>query len=259
MMACTSHVEVVSKNKFFVRQLIVILGALAVLETASARDEAPWPRIPLPKQVDVFEVGREIVVNGTPIRMSGFVSRATPSELAASMRQLLGEPLMEDRRGTTLVLGRGEGPFYITVQLAPLGSGTRALVAVTKPAVSEQGPPDAATDLHLLSALPPGSTLISHTSSFDAPARADQAAVMNSHSVDINTEYVKRMLRADGYTLEREARPAQASRTQASVLPGARIMFFKRAGSEAIAVVARDDRGDSVIVLNRVNYAEHGK
>lgn len=259
MMACTSHVEVVSKNKFFVRQLIVILGTVAVFESASARDEAPWPRIPLPKQVDVFEVGREIVVNGMPIRMSGFVSRAAPSELAASMRQLLGEPLMEDRRGTTLVLGRGEGPFYITVQLAPLGSGTRALVAVTKPAVSEQGPLDAAADRHLLSALPPGSTLISHTSSFDAPARADHAAVMNSHSVDINTEYVKRMLRADGYTLEREARPAQASRTQASVLPGARIMFFKRAGSETIAVVARDDRGDSVIVLNRVNFAEPGK
>jgi hypothetical protein len=108
MMACTSHVEVVSKNKLFVRQLIVILGTLALVASASARDEAPWPRIPLPKQVDVFEVGREIVVNGTPIRMSGFVSRAAPSELAASMRQLLGEPLMEDRRGTTVVLGRGQ-------------------------------------------------------------------------------------------------------------------------------------------------------
>ena len=259
MMACTSHVEAVSKNRFFVRQLTVILLALAVLESASAREEAPWPRIPLPKQVDVFEVGREIVVNGTPIRMSGFVSRATPPELAASMRQLLGRPLMEDRRGTTLVLGRGEGPFYITVQLAPLGSGTRALVAVTKPAVSEQSPPDAAADRHLLSALPRGSTLISHISSFDAPAHADQAAVMNSHSVDINAEHVKRMLRADGYTLEREARPTQGSRTQASVLPGARIMFFKGADSEAIAVVARDDRGGSVIVLNRVNFSEHGK
>ncbi|WP_198119686.1 hypothetical protein [Massilia rhizosphaerae] len=259
MMACTLYVAANSKKNSLFRQWIVILGTLAVLESASARDEASWPRIPLPKQVDVFEVGREIVVNGTPIRMIGFVSRATPSELAATMRQLLGAPLMEDLRGTTLVLGRGEGPFYITVQLAPLGSGTRALVAVTKPAVSDQGPPDADADRHLLSALPPGSTLISHTSSFDAPARADQAVVMNSHSADINTEYVKRMLRADGYTLEREARPAQASRSQARVPSGARTMFFKRAGSEAIAVIARDGSGDSVIVLNRLNFAEHGK
>jgi hypothetical protein len=36
-------------------------------------------------------------------------------------------------------------------------------------------------------------------------------------------------------------------------------MFFKRTGSEAIAVIARNDRGDSVIVLNRVTFSEHGK
>ena len=258
-MACTSHVRTSFKNRSFHKQLVVILGTLAVIESASARDEVPWPRLPLHKQFDVFEIGREVIVNGTPVRMSGFVSRATPSEVAATMRQLLGAPLIEDRHGEALVLGRGEGPFYITVQLAPLGAGTRALIAVTKPAVSEQGPPDAVADRHLLSALPPGSALISHTSSFDAPARADETVVMNSHSIDINTEYVKRMLRADGYMLEREVRPAQISSTRANVLPGARTMFFKRAGSEAIAVIARNDRGDSVIVLNRVNFAEHGK
>lgn len=259
MMACTPHVEAAVKNRSFLKQLIVILGALAILESASGRDEVPWPRLPLPKQIDVFEIGREVVVNGTPVRVSGFVSRATPSEVAATMRQLLGAPLIEDRHGAAIVLGRGEGPFYITLQLAPLGSGTRALIAVTKPAVSEQGPPDAAADRRLLSALPPGSALISHTSSFDAPARADETVVMNSHSIDINTEYVKRMLRADGYTLEREARPAQVSSTQANMLPGARTMFFKRVGSETIAVIARNDRGDSVIVLNQVTIAEHGK
>lgn len=258
-MACTSHVGPTVKKRSFLKLLIFILGALVVIESASPRDELPWPRLPLPKQFDVFEIGREVIVNGNPVRMSGFVSRASPSEVAATMRQLLGAPLIEDRHGEALVLGRGEGPFYITVQLAPLGSGTRALVAVTKPAVSEQGPPGTVAHRHLLSALPPGSALISHTSSFDAPARADETVVMNSHSVDINTEYVKRMLRADGYTLEREARPAQISSTRTSVLPGARTMFFKRVGSEAIAVIARNDRGDSVIVLNRVTFAEHGK
>jgi hypothetical protein len=259
MMACTSHVGTAFKNRSFLKQLIVILGALAIFESVSAREEVPWPRLPLPKQFDVFEIGREVIVNGTPIRMSGFVSRASPSEVAAIMRQLLGAPLLEDRHGETLVLGRGEGPFYITVQLAPLGPGTRALIAMTRPAVSELGPLNVVGNQHLLSALPPGSALISHTSSLDAPARADETVVTNSHSIDINTEYVKRMLRADGYTLEHEARPALISSTRASVLPGARTMLFKRAGSEAIAVIAHNDRGDSVIVLNRVTFAEHYK
>jgi hypothetical protein len=33
-------------------------------------------------------------------------------------------------------------------------------------------------------------------------------------------------------------------------------MFFKRAGAEAVAVVARNDSGSSVIVLNRVSFVE---
>jgi hypothetical protein len=258
-MACTKCAKKVAKGKFLATKLVMALVALTVIAPVLAHDVAPWPQIPLPKQVDVFEVGNEMIVNGMPIRMQGFVSRASPAELAASMRQLLGAPLMEDRRGATLVLGRGQGRYYITVQLAPLGSGTRALIAVTKPPLNAQDPVAVADARHLLSALPPGSTLTSQTASFDGPVRAHQAAIVNSHSVDINTEYVKRMLRAEGFTLEREAMPAQGLRTRASAPPGARTMFFKRAGAEAIAVVARDERGNSVIVLNRVNSAEHGK
>lgn len=257
-MACPTRATIVVKSKFCLKQLAVTLAALVVLAPVSARDDARWPQVPLPKQVDVFEVGNEMVVNGMPVRMRGFVSRAAPAELAAAMRQLLGTPLMENHRGTTLVLGRGEGPFYITVQLAPLGSGTRALIAVTRPPISEQRPADFAAERQLLSAFPPGSTLAGHTSATDGPARADQSAIVNSHSIDINTEHVKRMMHADGFTLEREARPRQASRTWVSA-SGARTMFFRRAGAEAIAVVARNESGNSVIVLNRVSFAAHAK
>lgn len=258
-MACTTCASIVAKRKFFIVQFPVALAALALLNPVSARDEAPWPQIPLPKQVDVFKVGSEMVVNGVPVRMRGFVSPAAPAELAASMRLLLGAPLMEDRRGATLVLGRGEGPYYITVQLAPLGTGTRALLAVTKPAVNVREPSDTTADRQLLSALPPGSTLSSHTSSTDGPARADQAAIVNSHSIGINTEYVKRMLRAEGFTLEREMAPAQGRGMNARTSPDARTMFFKRPGAEALAVVTRNESGNSVIVLNRVSFAEHVK
>lgn len=238
--------------------MAVSLTALGLLAPALARDEARWPQIPLPKQVDRFKVGNEMVVNGMPIRMQGFISRAGPAELAASMRQLLGSPLMEDRHGATLVLGRGEGPYYITVQISPLGSGTRALIAVTKPHVSEQ-PTDTAAERHLLSAFPPGSTLTGHTSSIDGTAHADQAAIVNSHSIDINTEHVKRMMHAEGFALEREARPRQGPRPGMSVSPGAKTMFFKRTGAEAVAVVARNESGNSVIVLNRISFAERVK
>lgn len=235
------------------------LAMAALVLMAPAWAAAPWPRVPLPRQVEAFEVGKEMVVNGMPVRVQGFVSRAAPAELAASMRQLLGAPLMEDRHGTTLVLGRANGAYYITVQLSPLGSGTRALVAVTKPPIGERPLEDSQSIRRLMSAMPPGSTLASHTSSADEPTRADLSAVVNSHSIDINVEYVKRMLRADGFTLEREASPSQLASARTGLSRGARTMFFKRPGSEAIAVVTKNESGDSVIVLNRVNSAEPNK
>lgn len=255
-MSYATLATIVAKSKFSLSRMAVPLAALGLVAPVLARDEAQWPQVPLPKQVEVFKVGNEMVVNGMPIRMQGFVSHAAPAELAASMRQLLGQPLMEDRRGTTLVLGRGEGAYYITVQISPLGAGTRALIAVTKPPVSDQ-PAGAAAERHLLSAFPPGSTLTGRTSSIDGRAHADEAAIVNSHSIDINTEHVKRMMHADGFTLEREARPKQGSRPGMSA--GARTMFFKRAGAEVVAVVACNESGNSVIVLNRVSYAERIK
>lgn len=235
------------------------LAMAALVLMAPVWAEAPWPQVPLPRQVEAFEVGKEMVVNGMPARVQGFVSRAAPAELATSMRQLLGTPLMEDRHGTTLVLGRANGAYYITVQLSPLGSGTRALVAVTKPPIGERPLEDSQSIRQLMSAMPPGSTLSSHTSSADESARADLSAVVNSHSTDINVEYVKRMLRADGFTLEREASPSQLTSTRSGLSQSARTMFFKRPGAEVTAVVAKIESGDSVVVLNRVNLVEPNK
>lgn len=260
-MECITRAATVSRGKCFLGQLGVALAALVLLKPAlAARDDAPWPQVRVPSHVDTFDVGQETVVNGTPVRMRGFVSPASPAALAASFRQVLGEPLMENRRGNTLVLGRGEGRYYITVQLDPVGSGTRGVIAVTKPPMDEENAADAARAHRLLSALPPASTLASHTSSIDGGARADHDAIVNSHSIGINREYVQRMLRADGFILERESTASQAIRVSAHVASDARTLFFKRPGAEAIAVLFSDDRsGKSVVVLNRINFAGHGK
>jgi hypothetical protein len=217
-------------------------------------DQAPWPQVPVPKQIQTFDIGQEMTVNGTPVRLRGFVSYASPVTLAIAFRQLLGRPLMEDHRGNTLVLGRGEGRYYITVQLTSVGSGTRGVIAVTRPLVDRESPLNADAARRLLSALPPGSTLASHTSSMDGLAHADHDAIVNSHSVGINSEYVQRMLRADGFILERESGPSQFRHARAHLSSDARTLFFKRRDAEAIAVLFSSDDGKSVIVLNRVHF-----
>jgi hypothetical protein len=179
---------------------------------------------------------------------------AHPVALAASFRQVLSKPLMEDRRGDILVLGRGEGRYYVTVQLAPFGSGTRGIIAVTRPPVNQEAPDDAITARRLLSALPPGSTLTSHTSSIDGETHAEHDAIINTHSIGINSDYVKRMLQADGFILERESGPSTTMHARAHVAADARTLFFKRPGAEATAVLFSSDNGKSVIVLNRVRF-----
>ncbi|GAB3427965.1 hypothetical protein NX773_00625 [Massilia solisilvae] len=253
-MARTTRDLKVAASKCGLKQVVVALAAQTLFNPAfAAQGDAPWPQVRVPQQVETFDIGQEVVVNGTPVRMRGFVSSVSPAALTASFRQVLGEPLMEDRRGNTLVLGRGEGRYYMTVQLDPAGFGTRGVIAVTRPPIDQHEPADAAAR-RLLSALPPGSTLASHTSSIDGGTRAEHDAVINSHSIGVNSEYVQRMLRANGFSFEREAGPSKAIHARTHLAPDARTLFFKRPGAEATAVLFSDASGKSVIVMNRVVY-----
>jgi hypothetical protein len=254
-MACMTRAVRVAISKCFRRLSCFCLTALMLLHPALAGGlDAPWPHIQVPKQVDTVDIGKELVVNGTPSRISGFVSRLAPAALASAFRQILGQPLMEDHHGNSLILGRGEGKYYITVQLDPSGTGTRGVIAVTAPPANQEAGGDASAVRHVLAALPPGSTLTSHTSFVDAGVRAEQDAVLNSHSIGINSDYVQRMLRADGFILERESRPPRGSHLPRNVPTDSRTFFFKRPGAEAIAVLFTDDSGKSVVVLNRLHF-----
>jgi hypothetical protein len=133
------------------------------------------------------------------------------------------------------------------------------VIAVAKPPVNQETPVDIIAARHLLSALPPGSTLASHTSSLDGMARAEHDAIVNSHSIGINSEYVRRMLRADGFTLERASGPAQFTRPRTHPASDARTLFFKGHDAEAIAVLFSNESGKSVIVLNRIHFVSLAK
>jgi hypothetical protein len=254
-MACMTRAVRVANSKCFRRLFCLPFAAIALLHPALAAGiDAPWPKIQLPKQVDTFDIGKELVVNGTPSRITGFVSHVPPTVLASAFKQMLGHPLMEDHHGTSLILGRGEGQFYITVQLDPSGPGTRGVIAVTAPPANLETGGDASAARRLLATLPPGSKLTSHTWFVDAGVRAEQDAVLNSHSIGVNSEYIQRMLRADGFILEREAGPSRSSHLPRNVSADSRTFFFKRPGAEAIAVLFTNDSGKSVVVLNRLHF-----
>ncbi len=246
-----------------IRRLLPVLAACALaLAGACAQARNDWPKVALPDDAKVFPIGEQVAVNGMPMRMQGFVSKASPAESAAWFRRSLGKPLVENTVGKKLVLGRAQGPYYISVQLEALGPshpGTRALVAVSDlTAAYERRDDTKAASERLLARLPAGTHLVSKMSSGDGGKSASYVVLTNSFELALNRERLIGMLREDGYALEREALadtpPGQPSQVG---LDAGKTLFFKGAGKEAIAVISRDLSGKTTLVLNTVTFMEH--
>jgi hypothetical protein len=203
-------------------------------------------------------MGEQLTVNGTPLRMQGFLSPGQPGEVAEWFRRHLGKPLVENTVAGKLVLGRPSGEFYLSVQLEGVGRGTRGLVAISHlKAGYERYPAAHEAAERLLARLPAGSRLISQMSSSEGGKLSRYLVISNEHGVELNRERVVDMMREDGLSLQREARPdARAAR---SLPPGAgdgRTLFFQGAGREAMALVSRSPDGSTTLVLHTLTAME---
>lgn len=224
--------------------------ALLCLLSLPAMAASPWPQVEKPADASVYEVDAITFVNGMPMKMHGLVSpRALPA-LAAWYKSKLGEPVVENALGNKTVLGQARGDFFITIQLEPLARGTRAVVAVTR----LKGPPDPHTDVEganrkLLARLPAGTTVVSRLAAVDGPRDATHVVLSNNLDQGLNRDRVVRMLKEDGLRLEHEAEGNTDNATGTT-------LFFKGAGKEAMAVLARNRQGQTTIVLNTTTFLE---
>lgn len=236
-------------------------GVLLLTPAGAVLAQASWPQIVIPAGITIIELGEPVTANGLPIRMRGFTSATAPAQVAELFRQSLGQPLVEDKVGTKQVLGRAQGAHYVTVQLEAAGSGTRGLIAVTELTAALNGSSASRNaDQQLLAKLPAGFSVVSRTASTDSRNRVKHVVLTNTHSTALNSEAVKKMLGADGFTFERETQPTgQSGPYRGAASPDARTLFFRRAGGEAVAVISRDDNGRTGVVLNTTSHGEHAK
>ncbi len=230
---------------------------LVALLGSPARAGQDWPQIALPPGATSYNADAVSTVNGTPMKMQGFVVPTATPELAAWFRRSLGKPLVENMLGPKLVLGQLRGEYFVTVQLEAAAGGTRALLAIAHlKAGLDQRHATAGANARLIERLPAGTRLESRLGSTDNGKQASHVTLSNQHSVQINRERLVRMLAEDGLRLEREAK------ADAPLPPGLRessTLFFKGSRGEAMAVIARRTDGNTTIVMNTTTPMEHFK
>lgn len=240
------------------RRWLALVAFTAAAATAQAQE---WPTVAVPKNLNTFDIGQQVSVNGMPMRMRGFVSGLSPRDAGAAFRQSLGDPLVENRVGDKLVLGQRQGDFFVSVQVEAAGSGSRGVMAVThlKAAYDNQAATQASAD-RWLAKLPAGSRLLSQMESQDAGKRSKHLVIVNSQDEGLNRDRLVSALGDEGLSLEREGIPdAVDARRLPELLANSRTLFFKGNNKDAMATVHRDGNGQTTVVLNIVMSPERLK
>lgn len=239
----------------------VLIGLTLLTPGNNALAQASWPTIALPREIGAFDIGKQVSVNGLPMRMQGFVSALKPVQLAEWFRQHMGKPLVESTLPNRLILGRAQGEYYLTVQLETAGTGTRGVAAVThlRAAYDNQAENGINTE-HWLSRLPAGSKLMNKMISEDAGKISIYLLVINTQSESLNRDRLKNLMRSDGFELEHEAMPdAKAAARLPEGSRNGKTLFFKGPGKEAMVTLYRDSKGSTAIVLNTITQMERFK
>jgi hypothetical protein len=232
-----------------------VLGFVFIVFSNMASGQSAWPSIALPKEVETFWVAENVSLNGIPMRIQGFLAPTKPAQLAAWLRESLGQPLVENTLGNKLVLGRMQGENYTTIQLEAAGNGTRGLITTTdlKRAAANQAQTVAVNE-RWLSRLPFGSKIMSQMTSEDGPKISTHMVISNTYSEAINRDYLIRLMREDAYQFENMSMPGGKSK---DAVP--KTLYFKAAAKEAMATMQRASDGTTVIVFNNVTQLQRIK
>lgn len=237
------------------KSILPLLGLIFLLLRFAPIAAAGEPTVALPGAAQPFSVGENIVLNGLPMRMRGFRSMESVDVLVAWFTKNLGSPVVENRLGNTIVLGKAIGEYYVSVQLEADRNGVRGLTAVSNlAAANEMRSVRNERGERLLLGLPHGSRVISDMVSEDRGKQSWHVVVENTHSEQLNVGRIQALMTQEGFALEHESSAGSTSGGTGMHAPGdARTLYFRAKGKEAMATVARDELSKTVIVINTIS------
>lgn len=212
-----------------------------------------WPVIVLPPNTtDAFVVGDQLTANGVPMRIQGFIAKNMKVAQAIEwFKRSLGQPLVENRLGKKIILGRAQGGYYLTVQLESMRDdgleGIKGLVAVSDIAAFNATQSQQVKDVsHWLGRWPAGTQEVNRVSSQDHQKTSVYVVLRNGHSVELNRVALMEALKLDGLSVEREATKPSGEGVS---------LYFKGVQKEAMATIAKNEAGKTDIVINTVTHS----
>jgi len=115
----------------------VLAAVLLFATSARALGSELWPELPLPPKAKVEWVGDSMRVNGVPMRVMHFESRAGRSEIVEYYRAYWsgGYETRPSVRplGDATVVGQAHGPYFMTVKVRDAGDGgSEGLISVSR-------------------------------------------------------------------------------------------------------------------------------
>lgn len=251
-----------------VAKLLAAVSMACTAATAQAAPQSGSPPVALPPGAISHDAGDALSMNGMPLRITVFTSTARPAALVQWFRASLGQPLTLDTIDGKTILGRQEGKQYITIQLQAAGSGTRGLLAVGDIAGALRNRMQSQeSEGRWATRLPVGTRILNRMQSRDGNRQSDYLVASNGHSEQVNVEALSALLGEDGLVLERDAPadPTAVARSSAfAPLPaaahpatgGGRTLFYRGRDKEAMAVIARDEQGNTALVISRIHTLE---
>lgn len=230
---------------------------LGLASTAWAAADG-WPRLPTPPAVGQFNVGKELTMNGVPVRMGGYVVDQDVAQVRNWYREHAPGQWVENRVGNKLVLGQREGDYFTTIDLEPmLGTVstdyTRVVVATVRGGTEAPGAPgnwgaDAAQALppalqDWQRRLPMDTQVLSELRDRDDGKDSLLLTAVNRQGMALNEERLRNELEQMGFRLQNADGSEDGSQ---------RGLFFEGPGGEAVVVLGRVADGSSSIFLNVV-------
>lgn len=225
-----------------------LLGAVMLLATAArALASEPWPELPLPPQSNVEWVGDSMRVNGVPMRIMHFESRAKAHDIVEYYLAYWsrGYPTKPSVRpvGAATVVGQAHGPYFMTVKVKDADHGGSAgFIAVSRLLGTkiERSP----GPLSLMQ----GAKVLQVVESNDPGKSSRHMVIRNPLAAPSVAEYYLSWFLGEGWQLVQHTDTPRSAKA-----PESSFMVFQRDRQEAlVSIVAASGGRGSVLVANLV-------